>query len=102
MATAAQIQLVRKYTNEPTQDDWTDQEISDLVDELGVSGATAQIWEEKAAEATELVDVKEAGASRSMSQAFEHAKKMAAYWRSQSASSTSGTKIHQIQRPAPS
>lgn len=81
MATSEQVSLVRAYTDEPTEDNWTDVQLSALIDELGVDSATSRVWSEKQARYSKLVDVSEAGASRKMSQAFDQATKMAAYWR---------------------
>lgn len=81
MATSEHVSLVRAYTDEPTEDAWTDAALGALIDELGVDSATSRVWAEKQARYSKLVDVSEAGASRKMSQAFDQATKMAAYWR---------------------
>lgn len=103
MAEAEQISLVRAYTGEETEDNWTDAQLGTLVDELGVEAATARVWREKAARYSRLVDVAEAGASRKMSQAFDHATTMAARWDAIAAEATStGTsrsaQVHKIVR----
>ena len=80
MATVDEVALVRAYADEPTQDNWTDAALSDLIDGSSVEEATSRVWTEKMARYSKLVDVSEAGASRKMSQAYDHAKEMAAYW----------------------
>ena len=80
MAEAEHIALVRTYTDETTDEHWDDTALGALIDELGIEGATARVWRAKQARYSRLVDVSEAGAARKMSQAFEHAKEMAARW----------------------
>lgn len=97
MASSDQIALVRLYADEPTQDNWTDAQLNLLIDEGSVESATAAVWREKQARFSSLVDVSEAGASRKMSQAFDNAQKMAAYWLGV-AGGRSGARIHRIER----
>lgn len=80
MAEAEHIALVRTYTDETTNEHWDDTALGALIDELGIEGATARVWQAKQARYSRLVDVSEAGAQRRMSQAFDHAKEMAEQW----------------------
>lgn len=102
MATSDDVALVRTYTDEDTEDNWTDAQLGVLIDDLGVDSATARVWREKAARYSRLVDVTEAGASRKMSQAFAHAQALAERW--DAIASASGTdagrsaKVHKIVR----
>lgn len=84
MASASDITTVRGNTNEP--DDvapYTDDYVSGLIDANGIAGASAAIWEQKAASLSEMVDVTEAGASHKFSDLFKSASAMASYWRGQ-------------------
>jgi len=102
MATSEQVSLVRAYTGEPTEETWTDVALGALIDELGADSTTARVWREKQARYSKLVDVSEAGASRKMSQAFDHAKTMTAYWATVAgedvAITARATRVHKIVR----
>jgi len=81
MASASDIELVRINTVEQTDDVFSDSYIGQLIDENGVTGATAMIWESKAARYSTVMDVSEAGASHKFSDLFKNAKDMALLWR---------------------
>jgi hypothetical protein len=82
MATSGDILIVRNNTNEGDDtSEFTSDFISALIDEQGVVGASATIWESKTAQLVEEVDVTEAGASHKFSDLFVHAKQMSEYWR---------------------
>lgn len=105
MASASDILIVRGNTNQPTDAaPFTDDYIGDLIDAVGVTGASAVIWEQKAATYASAVDVTEAGASHKFSDLFANAHKMALYWRKKAdeeedAASASGrVKVKVIQR----
>lgn len=68
MASASDIATVRRNVDEPTTDTYTDEEIGSYIDADSVAGASAVIWREKAAAASDLVDVTEAGATHKMSE----------------------------------
>ena len=82
MASASDIAQVRLNTNEPDDvDPFTDALVGGLIDTLGVTGATASIWEAKAATiAATAVDITEADATHKMSDRFDHASAMVKYW----------------------
>jgi len=80
MASSSEIAEVRKNTSEATQTTWTDAVLGTYIDTFGVAGASAKVWEQKAAEMAELVNVTEAGASHSFSNAYKQALEMAKYW----------------------
>jgi hypothetical protein len=80
MASASDIMLVRGNTNETDTSVLTDPTLSALIDDLGVTGATAHLWSLKVARFVEEVDVSEAGASHKFSDLFVHAKEMALLW----------------------
>lgn len=84
MASAGDILQVRRNTNEPdTSGTYSDSVLSNMIDELGLEGASAAIWSEKAATYAELVDTTEAGASHKFSNLHQNALRMAAYWHNQ-------------------
>lgn len=74
------ISSVRRQTGEMDESSYTDTAIEALVQEHGVTGAIATIWEQKAAAFAEAVDVAEAGASHAFSGLFKNAQSMANYW----------------------
>lgn len=105
MASASDITIVRGNTNEPTDaEPFTDAYIGELVDAEGVAGASATIWEQKAATYSSAVDVTEAGASHKFSDLFNNATKMATYWRKKQAEDdavvdlTGRVKVKKIER----
>lgn len=103
MATPQDIAMVRRNTNEPTTESYTDDEIGDYVDAAGVSVATVIIWRQKAATYAELVDVSEAGASRKFSDLHKHALSMADEFEPKADGTTPGAttaraKVHKIVR----
>lgn len=85
MATSEEILSVRQNTAEPTEQVYSDNFIDGLIDLHGVAGASAIIWEKKAAEAAGLVNVSEAGASHSFSDLHKNALSMADTFRAQQA-----------------
>lgn len=88
MASASDIAQVRVNVNEAGLDPYTDQIISDKIDLLGVAGASANIWQEKAGSFAELVDVTEAGASHKFSDLYKNALAMSAHWSAQAAAAS--------------
>lgn len=80
MATVDEIAEVRRNVNEPTQDIYTDDTINNLINSLGMAGASAKIWREKAARYSELVNASESGASHAYSDLHRAALAMAADW----------------------
>lgn len=67
MASASDIAVVRENTNEPTEATYTDDRLGELIDELGVAGASARIWRTKAAKFAALVDTSTAGTTEKFS-----------------------------------
>lgn len=69
MATDTQIAQLRRMTALSEDDSvYTDSLLGGMIDDLGIDPAAKQIWREKAATASGLVDVTESGSSRSLSQ----------------------------------
>lgn len=86
MASASDIAQVRINTNESGLDPYTDDIVGDKIDALGVAGASASIWQEKAGAYAELVDVTEAGASHKFSELHKNALAMFTHWSTQQVS----------------
>lgn len=80
MASAGDILDVRRNTYELTTDNYSDENLSDLIDAKGVAGASAEVWGEKAAKYADLVDVTEAGASHKFSDLHKNALTMQGFW----------------------
>lgn len=77
MASVDELAALRRAADVDAADTtYTDTLIGTLVDSLGVNGAAAVVWREKAAKYASMVSVSEAGSSRSMSDLFQHAKEM--------------------------
>lgn len=77
MASTSDIGIVRRNVNESTDETYTDDVISAMVDADGVAGASAAIWREKAGRYSDLVNVSEAGASHAYSDLHRNALNMA-------------------------
>lgn len=99
MASVSDIAEVRRNTNEPTAATYTDAMIGSFVDSLGVAGASAKIWGEKAGVYAELADVTEAGASHKFSDLHRNALNMETYWSTLTVTATSSRpKVKKIVR----
>lgn len=100
MATDLEIADVRQNVDEPRDSqDYTNTVISVLVDDLGVNGASAEIWRKKAASYAKLVNVSEAGSSHAFSDLQDNALKMAKEYEAKSTGSTVGrAKVKVIER----
>lgn len=71
MATPTEIALLRQKIQEPQNvDPYTDDFLSNLIDQYGMDSAAGQVWEAKAASVAKLVDISEGGSQRKMSQVF--------------------------------
>jgi hypothetical protein len=82
MATPAQVDQLRRMTNYKATDPYDDTQLSALIDEMGSLNRVAErMWNEKAAEAAELVNVSESGSSRSLGDAHKNALAMARYYK---------------------
>lgn len=81
MATVEEIEALRRMVDEPTQDPYTDATLSAYIDEAGsLDGAAAEVWQEKAAKASTLVNTSESGSSRSLGQIHQNALNMAKFY----------------------
>jgi hypothetical protein len=104
VATPAERALLREMISEPDDaNGWTDDRLDAVIlATLNTDGsanlrrAAGNIWEAKAATMTSLTDVTESGSSRRLSQAFDHAMKMAGLY---GGSSTDPTLVAMASRP---
>lgn len=99
MAAPTSIQTLRRLIDEPDEasSTYTDAELvarlSDTGDDTNL--VALEVWREKMAAASSLVNTSEGGSSRSMSQAFDHAVKMVEYF----SAAVGGTRIRHLTRP---
>lgn len=79
MATAEDIAVVRVNINEPTDDHYSDDQISTIIDDYGGSldAASAALWRMKAGRYADLADVQEGSSRRSLGDLHEQALAMA-------------------------
>jgi hypothetical protein len=79
MATAEDISVVRVNTNEPTEDHYSDELLSNLIDsyEGDLNSASAAVWRTKAGRYADLADVQEGSSRRSLGDLHEQALAMA-------------------------
>jgi hypothetical protein len=87
MATAEDINVVRANTNEPSTDNYSDDQISEVIDAYGdLDAASGAIWRIKAGKYADLADVQEGSSRRSLGDLHEQALAMAKTFDSQAAS----------------
>lgn len=68
MATTDELAQIRRMTAlEPDDLTYTDSLLGGMIDDLGMEAAVKQVWLEKAASVSGLVDITESGSSRSFS-----------------------------------
>lgn len=80
MATPSQISQLRRLINEPLDaEPYTDEVLGLLIDEAqgAVRVAAGQVWTQKAATASSLVDIQEGNSNRKLSQLQSAALRMA-------------------------
>lgn len=85
MASPDEIARLRRLINEPEDAaPYTNQYLESLIDAANgdVTVAAYNVWTDKTAEFSTLVDISEGGSSRKQSQAFTNAQAMAAHFRS--------------------
>lgn len=77
MATIEDLKQLKRIA--PAGDYDTD-ELMTLIDEKGINGAAAELWQVQVSATASLVDVTESGSSRKMSQVHDRAKEQYAYY----------------------
>lgn len=103
MADASDIEAVRLYAGVENAPPFSDTEVGNLIDSLGVAGATAEVLRRFIPSLDVLVDTTEAGASHKLSTIAERARQRLAYWESQGGetpgvANTSGVRVKKIVR----
>lgn len=87
MASAEQIASLRRMIDDPagSTQTYSDLALSALIDQAeGVlEAAASELWQEKAATFSRLVNVSESGSSRSMGDLYKNALAMAKYYKDQ-------------------
>lgn len=107
MATAEQITTLRRMIDDPAGADqiYSDLSLSALIDQAegDLDATAAELWQEKAASFSRLVDVSEAGSSRKMSDLYKNALTMAKHYQERvqvvSADLSGRTRVRPIVRP---
>lgn len=83
MPTNDEYLRLRRMTGEVESETYTNTDLDHYISEAGsIEGAAALIWGEKASDYADLVNINEAGSSRSLSDLFSHAKSQQAYFES--------------------
>lgn len=103
MADVADIEQVRQNTGEVDSQDYSDIDISAMIDLLGVRGASHRIWTQKAAKYAGLVDVTEGSSRRAMSDLHKNALNMSKFYDGPEGGGAAGggiggARVHKIQR----
>ena len=98
MATVDQINELRRLIDQPNNvTPWTDQVLGDRIDALGpipdLRLLAGNIWTEKAASYTSLVDIKEGNSDRKLSQLHKQALAMASSFGADGEGSTSNRRV---------
>lgn len=79
MATTAQLATLKLMIGDITL---TDEQLNSIIDsESTIQGAAAQVWQIAAGQYADLVNISEAGSSRSLGQLHQNALDMAKYYR---------------------
>jgi len=104
MATTSEIAQLRALINDPDADVYTDEQLAAAIDAAGgVNGAAADIWTQKAAASSTLVNVSESGSSRSLGDLQKNALAMARQFRELAEQASPGgvgsVRIRRISRP---
>lgn len=84
MATASDVELLRRLANYTDVEPYDDTQLSALIDAAGgsVERVASRLWNEEAARLAKLVNVSESGSSRSLGDAYKNALSMAQYLKS--------------------
>lgn len=81
MASAEELLRLRRMVGEPGTDTYSDEALSALLAaNPSLESVAAGIWQEKAANYAELVNVSESGSSRSLSDLHKNALRFAEYY----------------------
>ncbi|SRR6266498_2587179 len=93
------LALLRRAIDEPTEDTYSDAELVERLSSADTADIAARdIWAEKMAALSSLVNVSEGGSSRALSQAYDHAKEMWSHYDSLVARGTHAPVLRKIGR----
>lgn len=81
MATPLQIETLRRYVSEADDETFSDGDLGQYIDSLGLNGAAAEVWQQKAAAYSEMVNTSEGGASRALGDLYKNALAMSTSFR---------------------
>lgn len=83
--------------------DWTDQKIGEVLDTLqgNVNRTVRQFWLQRVNDTSALTDVSDVGASRPLSQTYQHAKEMLGYWDRIAGEGGTASSVNTIKRRYP-
>jgi hypothetical protein len=76
----ATIEDVRHLKRIAPAGPYDDAELIQLIDDKGMNGAAAELWQVQVSASASLVDVTESGSSRKLSQAYDRAKSEYEYY----------------------
>lgn len=95
------LATLRRFIAEPDAATYTDAVLNDMYDANGgdLNVTAAEVWSDKAAKASILVDTAEGSSSRKNSQVFDHALKQAAYYSGNANAATALTARSATTRP---
>lgn len=96
MASADEIEYLKRLTPEPVWSLYTDPELSDMIDEHGVRGAARRLWEQRVTQTSGFMDITEGSSSRKLSQVHANAKRMVNTFTEDDG--VKGARIHKIVR----
>lgn len=82
---------------------WDDASIGDMLDKFegNVNKVVRQFWLQRVNETSALTDVSDVGASRPLSQSYQHAKEMLQYWDRLANEGATATRIGKIKKRYP-
>lgn len=83
--------------------DWDDTKIGSVLDTMSgnVNKTVRQFWLQRVNETSALTDVADVGASRPLSQTYQHAKEMLEYWDRASGAGAAATSVNKIKQRYP-
>lgn len=81
MATADQVNQLRRLAGYLETEPFDDEDLSGMIDTMTLNGAASNLWNVKAADLALLVNTSESGSSRSLGDAHKNALNMAKHFK---------------------